>query len=194
MIDHHIHFGQDYKTGFSLDLKTLSKRLDLFNLDGAIIFSCPNKNNNQSNPYQDANQEILEASSKDKRLVPFMFIHPTLDKLGYVEKEKMKFRGFKLYPRAVDIEYDYSSISNRRIMDLIIELSKIEKEKQEETEIKVLEGNEGLRALIKLALKHKTFDSFGSTGAIYFDLYEMPLRAKQVAKLNLGVRIIGNEK
>ena len=35
-----------------------------------------------------------------------MFIHPILDELDYIEKTEKKFSGFKLYPRALNIEYN----------------------------------------------------------------------------------------
>jgi sugar-specific transcriptional regulator TrmB len=80
------------------------------------------------------------------------------------------------------------------ISDLIIELKKIKARKEEETEINVYEGKEGIRAFINLALKEKEFCAFGSTGRAFYALYEMPAIAKQVEKSNTKVRIIGNEK
>ena len=124
MIDHHIHLGKDTLTGFYLETKTLSKRLDKFNLSGAIVFSCPNVRYNKKNPYKEGNKKIINASLNDQRFIPFLFVHPYLDRLDYLEREADSFKGFKLYPRASDMEYSYNDISNRRIIDLIIESTK----------------------------------------------------------------------
>ncbi|MFA5174577.1 MAG: amidohydrolase family protein [Candidatus Pacearchaeota archaeon] len=124
MIDHHVHLGKDTKTKFYLDPKTISNRLDLFNLKGAIIFACPHQNNSKFNPYEKANNQVYSASLINKRLIPFMFVHPILDKLEYVTKEETKFKGFKLYPRSINQEYSYDYISDRRIIDLISESKK----------------------------------------------------------------------
>jgi len=123
MIDHHVHLGTDCRTSFSLDIKTLSKRLDSFGIEKAIVFACPNQKR-EINPYKEFNGNILEASRQDNRVLPFMFIHPLLDELSYIEKNQEKFSGFKLYPRAVDMEYHYGFISSSRILDLIVESSK----------------------------------------------------------------------
>ncbi|MBU1988055.1 MAG: winged helix-turn-helix transcriptional regulator, partial [Nanoarchaeota archaeon] len=50
------------------------------------------------------------------------------------------------------------------IEELIKELGKIKRTEQQQTEIKVYEGKEGIRTLISHALKEKEFCSFGSTG------------------------------
>ena len=80
------------------------------------------------------------------------------------------------------------------IKDLIEELSKIKPEKQEELEINVYEGRQGIRTFVNIALKEKYFYAFGSTGLAFFSLYEMPVIAKKVAKLKMDIRIIGNKK
>lgn len=125
MIDHHVHLGKDNRTGFSLDPKTLSSRLDFFNIEKAIIFACgSDPKNNITNPYRSSNEVVLKASYQDNRFIPFMFIHPLLDKLDYVEKNERNFFGFKFYPRATDIEYHYGVVCCKRILDLIIESHK----------------------------------------------------------------------
>ena len=80
------------------------------------------------------------------------------------------------------------------IKDLIPELKKIEKTKPIVQQINVYEGKEGIRTLINLALKHKEFCAFGSTGRAFYALYEMPMIAKQVMKSNIKVRFIGNKR
>lgn len=80
------------------------------------------------------------------------------------------------------------------IQDLIPELKQIEKIQEIPQEIKVYEGKEGIRTLINLALKHKEFCAFGSTGRAFYALYEMPRIAEQVMESNIKVRFIGNKK
>ncbi len=79
-------------------------------------------------------------------------------------------------------------------LDLIQELNKINVEKNQETEINVYEGKEGVRAFVNLGLKEKEFCSFGSTGRAYFELYEMPAVVKKVQKSNTKIRVIGDKK
>jgi len=85
------------------------------------------------------------------------------------------------------------------IIDLIKELNKVKKEKQELVEINVYEGKEGMRVLINTALKEKEMLSFGGTGRAYDLLYEMPTLAKRLEKENhllkvlLGKQYAGHE-
>ncbi len=123
MIDHHVHLGIDPKTGFSLDAKTLSNKLDLFGIEKTIIFACPNQKT-QVNPYKSSNEEVLKASYQDCRFIPFMFIHPLLDRLDYLEKNLKNFLGFKIYSEATEMQYSYLSLSDKKTTDLIAESSK----------------------------------------------------------------------
>ncbi len=111
MIDHHVHIGYDKKTAFSLFQKDLSERLNKYKLDGAIVFSCPNVQPKERNPYQEGNALVLATSRKDKRLIPFMFVHPFLDRTNYISDNQNSFRGFKLYPKSLDMEYDYRKLN-----------------------------------------------------------------------------------
>jgi len=124
MIDHHIHLGKDALTGFSLSEEMVTKRLDKFHLGGAVVFSCPNISYTNENPYSKNNKKVYKSSIDEKKFIPFMFVHPLLDRFGYIEREQEKFKGFKFYPRAVSMEYHYKDISNRRIIDLVSESSK----------------------------------------------------------------------
>jgi sugar-specific transcriptional regulator TrmB len=80
------------------------------------------------------------------------------------------------------------------ILELIDELKKIRKEDQQETEINIYEGKEGIRVFMNLVLKEKEFCAFGSTGRIFYQFYEIPTIIKQISKSNLKVRIIGDKK
>ena len=80
------------------------------------------------------------------------------------------------------------------IKELISELRKIKTRKQEETEINVYEGKEGIRVLIKELQKIGSFDTFGATGRAYNLLFEAAPIAKQAEKRQAQVRLITNKK
>ncbi len=80
------------------------------------------------------------------------------------------------------------------ISDLIQELKKIKTEEKQDIEVKIYEGKEGIRTFVNLALKEKEFCAFGSTGLMFFTLYELPAMAKQAAKKGIKIRIIGNKE
>lgn len=123
MIDHHVHLGYDEKTHFSLIPEELSKRLDRFGLEGAIIFSCPNVSLKNKNPFEEGNRLVFEASRRDKRLIPFMFIHPILDEFSYIQSSQRSFMGFKLYPKTTGMEYDYRDL-NKDVKGVLDEIRK----------------------------------------------------------------------
>lgn len=79
------------------------------------------------------------------------------------------------------------------VSDLIQELKKIKTEEKQDIEVKIYEGKEGIRTFVNLALKEKEFCAFGSTGLMFFSLYEAPMMAKQAAKKGIKIRIIGNK-
>jgi len=81
-----------------------------------------------------------------------------------------------------------------KILDIISEIKKIESETPNETEIKIYEGEEGLRTVLRILMKEKELYAFGSTGRAYFELYEMPAIAKEWEKQKIDVKIIGNKK
>jgi len=78
------------------------------------------------------------------------------------------------------------------VNDLINELRHIKKTTQQNVEVSVYEGKEGMRTLVNLALKNKGFFSFGSTGRAFYTLYEMPAIAKKIKIGGFDVKIIGN--
>lgn len=76
------------------------------------------------------------------------------------------------------------------VSDLIKELKKIKIKKQEETQINVYEGKEGIRTLMKEITKTKQFLAFGGTGRAYDLLYEMPAIAKKLEKTKSFAKVI----
>jgi len=78
------------------------------------------------------------------------------------------------------------------IVDLIKELKKIKIQEQQQTEINVYEGKEGIRTLIKLMIKEEKFLAFGGTGRAYDLLYEMPIITKQLEKKGASAKVIIN--
>jgi len=80
------------------------------------------------------------------------------------------------------------------ISDLIKELKKIKTKKQEEIQINVYEGKEGVRTLMREIIKTKQFLAFGGTGRAYDLLYEMPAIAKKLEKTKSFAKIIVGEE
>ena len=80
------------------------------------------------------------------------------------------------------------------VSNLIKELKKIKPEQQEETEINVYEGQEGIRTLMTKIMKEKNIDAFGSTGRAYDLLFEAPAIAKEAIKKKIWMRVLANEK
>ncbi|MDP3917251.1 MAG: helix-turn-helix domain-containing protein [Nanoarchaeota archaeon] len=78
------------------------------------------------------------------------------------------------------------------IKDFIPELRSLEKIKEEEQEINIYEGIEGLRSLMREIIKEKSFCAFGATGRAYDVLYELPRIGKELTKKGFGARIIMN--
>ncbi|MFC1682026.1 TrmB family transcriptional regulator [Nanoarchaeota archaeon] len=80
------------------------------------------------------------------------------------------------------------------IQDLIKELNSIKTKENQETEMNIYEGIEGLRTIIKLWLKHKEFCSFGGTGRLFKQIYEAHALAKQAQKNKIKVKVIVNSE
>ena len=80
------------------------------------------------------------------------------------------------------------------VSDLIKDLKKIKKQEQQETQIDVYEGVEGIRTFVRQYEKEKHFDSFGSTGRAYDLLFESPAIAKEAEKRKTSARIILGSK
>jgi predicted TIM-barrel fold metal-dependent hydrolase len=123
MIDHHVHLGKDLHTGFSLSREDLFSRMDEYEVSGSVIFSCPGQEV-KKNPYALENEAILQAASEDSRLIPFMFIHPFLDEISYVEDISSEFRGFKLHPSVEGMKYDYKNLEDSDVAKFLISVEK----------------------------------------------------------------------
>jgi hypothetical protein len=109
-IDHHTHIGKDTERWkFEMTVDELRSKLDQFFIDKAVVFACPNLIRKE-NPYMKDNEMVLEAAEKDERIIPFMFIHPYLDTLDYIENAHADFKGFKIYCNAHDLGYSYAEI------------------------------------------------------------------------------------
>src|SRR3989344_2513674 len=80
------------------------------------------------------------------------------------------------------------------IKNLIIQLKSIGKVKDNNYEVNIYEGKEGLRTFTRLFLKHKHIDSFGATGRAYDYLYESEALVKEINKKGFSARIITNPK
>lgn len=123
MIDHHVHIGTDSVTGFSLTLEELLEKMDLFDIDKSVVFPCPNMKIN-TNPYREENERICLSCKNNPKIVPFMFVHPFLDEIGYLKDLSPEFEGFKLYSRGRGIEYYYSDLYGSKLLDFLISTKK----------------------------------------------------------------------
>lgn len=125
-----------------------------------------------------ANQ-IAKNLSMDRTLA-YTVLNHLIEKgqVGYVIKEgKKKFS-------TAEPENLLNSIRAKELLvgDLIKELKKIRKKDQQDVEVNVYEGKEGLRKFINMAMKYKNFCSFGATGRAFDFLYELPAIAKKWEK------------
>ena len=117
IIDHHVHLGQDFYTGFSLNRENLLKKMDSSEIDKSIVFPCPNTQEWCNNPYAFDNLSIIdEANKSPDRLIPFMFVHPVLDKLSGVRDLFSKVSGFKLHSSPHVLHYNYNNVSSSEII------------------------------------------------------------------------------
>ena len=64
------------------------------------------------------------ASRGEEHFVPFMFVHPFLDSPRYLEGNSPDFTGFKLYPRAQGMEYNYEDLALLRNTDFLLSTQK----------------------------------------------------------------------
>lgn len=123
MIDHHVHLFDDLKTGFSLSPQLLSERLTKYNVEKAIVFSCVHPLLSQKNPYEGENVRILQAADQDHRFIPFMFVHPFMDDLDYVQKTDSNFCGFKIHQRG-PAPYHYGDLRSSKVFRYLLETGK----------------------------------------------------------------------
>jgi len=137
-----------------------------------------------------ANQ-ISKTISMDRTLT-YSVLNNLIEKgqVGHIIKDKKKI--FSI----TNPDNLLNNLKSKEIIvnDLIKELHQIKPQQNSETQIQILEGKQGIRTLISIAFKEKSFASFGSTGEIYFKLYEMPHLAKQIIKNKIDVRILGDKK
>jgi predicted TIM-barrel fold metal-dependent hydrolase len=125
LIDSHVHLGKDYyKTGYSLSKEELLKKMDKFQIDKSIIFSCPNVFPFDKNPYEKENQFIINSAHTEPRLIPFMFVHPWKDTIEYIHSNQNFFKGFKIACNARNMEYCYDDLFNNPVMNLISSMGK----------------------------------------------------------------------
>jgi len=129
------------------------------------------------------------------RTLTYTILNHLIEKgqISYIIKEKIKL--FK----AESPENLLNPLKEKEfvIKDLIKELSKIKSKEKTNYEVKIFEGKEGLRTLMKLIVEHKSFLSWGATGRAYDILYELKPITEKLEKQNKGqyiAQIIMNEK
>ena len=114
----------------------------------------------------------------------------TKGQVNYIVKENKKFFSCS------NPENLLNSVKAKEalIQDLVDELKKLKVRKQEETEIDVYEGKEGIRNLMREMTKVKHIDAFGATGRAYDLLFESPALGKEAEKKKVTMRILTNKK
>ncbi len=126
------------------------------------------------------------------RTLTYTLLNHLIEKgqISYIIKEKKKFFSCS------SPENLLNSLKSKEIVisDLIQELKKIKTEEKQDIAVKIYEGKEGIKTFVNLALKEKEFCAFGSTGLMFFSLYEMPAMAKEATKKRIKIRIIGNKE
>src|SRR3989344_5332232 len=141
---------------------------------------------------QTSANKIAKQLSMDRTLSYTVLNHLTEKGLvSYIVKEGKKFF------EATQPENLLNQVKKKELVigELIKELTKIKKTSDSPFEINVYEGKEGLRSWFNFVLnKSKEFSSFGATGKAFYELYEMPALTKQVKKMKVRARIIGNKE
>lgn len=106
--------------------------------------------------------------------------------IGYIIKENKKLFSIS-NPKSLINPIKAKEIL---VLDLIKELNKIKTTKQQETQINVYEGKEGIRTLMRKIVKTRHFVSFGGTGRAYDLLHEIPAITKKAEKTKASARVI----
>ncbi len=125
------------------------------------------------------------------RTLSYTLLNHLIEKgqISYIVKKKKKFFSCS------SPENLLNPLKSKEIVvsDLIQELKKIKTEEKQDIEVKIYEGKEGIKTFVNLALKEKEFCAFGSTGLMFFSLYEMPAMAKEATRKGIKIKIIGNK-
>lgn len=135
--------------------------------------------------------ELSKHISTDRTLT-YTILNNLIEKgmVSYIIKENKKF--FKAEPP----ENLLNKIKEKEffVKDLILELNKVQKINTLPYEVKVFEGKEGLRTLMNLILKEKSFFSFGGTGRGYDQIYEAQAIIKTLNKKDFSRKMIIQDK
>ena len=126
------------------------------------------------------------------RTLTYTILNHLIEKgqVTYIKKENKKIFS------CANPENLLNSIKSKEflIIQLIEDLKKVSKQKQEEVNINVYEGKNGLRNFINLALKEKEILSFGFTGKVFTQLYEIPGIIKQIENKEIKIKIIASKE
>lgn len=114
LIDHHLHFTNKSE---------ISRLIKKYDLEKAIVFT-NRVDKNLPNPYKKGNQRVLKFAFRNKRVVPFMYIHPFLDDIDYIKKESKNFFGFKLNCNSKLTGYSYTDLKKSKPFKIILKTKK----------------------------------------------------------------------
>lgn len=115
LIDHHMHFNNNGKE--------INNYIKKYKIDNIVLFSVMLESDVE-NPYKKNNLELLDFSNKNKKVVPFMVIHPILDSIEYIKKESHKFEGYKINCNTKCGGYSYVDIVDSPVLNYILERKK----------------------------------------------------------------------
>jgi|APSaa5957512576_1039674.scaffolds.fasta_scaffold00031_15 HTH-type transcriptional regulator, sugar sensing transcriptional regulator len=110
--------------------------------------------------------------------------------INYIKRENKKIF------RAEPPENLLNPLRKKRIFikDLIKGLSKIKEKKDSDYEVKIYEGGDGFRTILRGIQKNKEYCSFGATGRAYDQIYEFAPIAKKLDKEGFTSRSIAHPK
>ncbi|MFA5070751.1 MAG: hypothetical protein WC511_00065 [Candidatus Pacearchaeota archaeon] len=114
LIDHHIHFTNE---------EDILKIIERYKIDKAIIFA-KRLDEKSVNLYKKENQKVLDFAKKNKKIIPFMHIHPFLDDLEYVKKNFKQFKGFKLNCNPKITGYSYTDLKKSKVFEFVLRTKK----------------------------------------------------------------------
>lgn len=131
--------------------------------------------------------KIAKNLSLDRTLT-YTILNHLIDKglVSYKIKDKIK------YFQAENPEFILENQKKKEILlsSLVEKLKEIKKLEENETEVRVYEGIEGLRALSKIMMKSKHLDAFGATGRLYNLLYEAAPLVREMTRKGHTSRIL----
>ncbi|MFT4311569.1 MAG: TrmB family transcriptional regulator, partial [Candidatus Woesearchaeota archaeon] len=135
--------------------------------------------------------DLSKKISMDRTLI-YQLLNSLADKglASFVQKNNKK------YFKATSPKHLLNPVKEKEIFvqDLIKKLEGMGKKQDVHSEIRVYEGKQGLRNMLKTLLENEELCSFGATGRAYDYLYELPRLTKEFNRIKGDRRIIFAKK